>query len=149
MNNISAYFKPQPRANSKGFTLLELLMVVIIIAILAAVALPQYVKTTEKARAASAISYLGALRSAQVRFRAQSSANTYTNNLGELDLTLPTSIAGWTFVALPNPATTGVATLKRDSGDYNGKEIGITYGTGTLCGDFVPVFQTAVSCTAD
>ncbi len=59
------------RMTTHGFTLLELLMVVIIIGILAAIALPQYLKTTERGRMSEALSYLGEIRSSELRYFAE------------------------------------------------------------------------------
>ena len=67
----------------RGFTLLELLMVVIIIGILAAVAIPQYLKTREKARMVEALGVLGQLRSAEIRYYAEH--ETHADTISNLD----------------------------------------------------------------
>ena len=51
-----------------GFTLIEVLVVVLIIGILTSVALPQYQKAVEKARVAEALQALAQLRDAQLVF---------------------------------------------------------------------------------
>ena len=65
------------RRNTKGFTLIELLIVVVIIGILAAVAIPKFANTKEKAARSSAIADLRNLATAQESFFADS--NRYGN----------------------------------------------------------------------
>ena len=55
----------------KGFTLIELMIVVAIIAILASIAIPQYKKFQLKAKTSEAKSNIGAIRSAEETYAAE------------------------------------------------------------------------------
>ena len=136
-----------------GFTLLELLMVVIIIAILAAIALPQYIRATEKARAAEAIQILGAVRTSEIRFKAQSATNDYTGVLTDLDVTY-TGFGAWgapviSVTAAAAPAgSTGMAVMARAAGQFAGQTIGIQFTSGTICGTFTPIQPPVLAACA-
>ena len=69
-----------------GFTLVELLVVVLIIGILAAIGLPQYTKAVERARAVEAVTNLRALVTAEKVY--QMSNGIATTDLTLLDLQL-------------------------------------------------------------
>jgi len=55
----------------KGFTLVELAVVIVIIGVLAAFGVPQFLKSVERSKAAEAFNYLSAVRSAQERYIAK------------------------------------------------------------------------------
>jgi len=63
--------------NTRGFTLVELMIVVIVIGILAAVAIPMYQVVPERSRATEAVSALGLVREAMRAYYAEH--GTYEN----------------------------------------------------------------------
>src|SRR5438445_13120620 len=77
----------QSRAKGrKGFTLVELAVVIVIIGVLAAFGVPRFLKSVERAKAAEAFSYLSAVRAAQERYNARE--GTYASDLTALDIKL-------------------------------------------------------------
>jgi len=58
------------RSNKKGFTLVELLMVVIIIGVLVTIAIPNYTRAVERSKGSKAKGTLDAIRKAQLQYRA-------------------------------------------------------------------------------
>ncbi len=84
---ITTFGNDVRRGYLRGFTLIELLVVVLIIGILSAVALPQYTKAVNRARAAEALTNLKSLVTAQKVYLMTN--GTYTNKLSELDFSLP------------------------------------------------------------
>ena len=73
----------------RGFTLVELLVVVLIIAILAAVAVPQYQKVVEKARMAEAVVVVRAIANAQQLFYLQNGRYASDTEMDLLDVQIP------------------------------------------------------------
>lgn len=76
--------------DKKGFTLLELLVVVLLIGILGAIALPQYFNVLERQRAMEAIGIMSAVEKAQVRYYAIN--DQYTADFSNLDFDLRSNI---------------------------------------------------------
>ncbi len=92
------------KINERGFTLLELLIVVIIVGILAAVAIPQFTNATDKAREAEARAIIDSVLTAETAYYQE--RGTFTTVLSELITgTLPT-MKNWTNTALLQSAGT-------------------------------------------
>ena len=69
----------------KGFTLVELAVVIVIIGVLAAFGVPRFLKSVERTKASEAFAYLAAVRSAQERYIAKE--GTYADAVSKLDIT--------------------------------------------------------------
>ncbi len=101
------------KRTNAGFTMIELLVVLIIIAILAAVATPLFLANTNRARASEAVAAMSLIRQAMrdyginnnnTYFNITTDANT-TANGGHIQNGLPTTV---TAAGVPTPATAGL-----------------------------------------
>lgn len=87
------------KLNAKGFTLIEILTVIVILGVLAGLAVPVYVGQVEKARGSEAIDHLNAARASMIRYFADK--NTYVGatipsdgSAGTVDYNPNTSVGG-------------------------------------------------------
>jgi type IV pilus assembly protein PilA len=118
----------------RGFTLLEIIVVIVILGILATLAVTQYAKMVEKSRGAEARTILGNIRTNQAAVRQQSGACSSADNDVGIGADFPSvcasthyfaydlaGVSGNTFTAIatrcttagkvPNATSAGVITL--------------------------------------
>ena len=113
----------------KGFTIIELLIVVIIIGVLATIAVPQFTKAVEKTKMGKAKNQLGLLYKAAQMYRAEQSSGEYTgltvtiaNDYVEqgLDLaTLRDKQGDWTYAVAVGTNTMNITADRYGSGAYS------------------------------
>ena len=76
---------------NKGFTLVELLVVVLIIGVLSAIALPQYTTAVERSRSAEALTLMASIADSAQRYYFQHDVWPDENQWEVLDITVPAS----------------------------------------------------------
>ena len=88
----------------KGFTLVELAVVIVIIGILAAFGVPKFLASVEKSKAAEAFNYWSTVQAAQERYIAQN--GVYATTVAALDITMPAPQYFDTPTAITAPVST-------------------------------------------
>ncbi len=90
--------------NRKGFTLVELAVVIVIIGVLAAFGVPRFLKSVERTKASESFAYLAAVRGAQERYIAKE--GIYADAVSKLDIVLasPTYFSDPTTIITSNDA---------------------------------------------
>lgn len=141
----------------QGFTLIELMIVVAIIGILAAIAIPAYQDYTQRAQIGEAFAMISGAKTGIAEFAQTNGAYPDATQLGNLELTPVNGTYAQAVVA----AGTGVITVTMGSGDtavgadINGQTItftppqDLTAFTGTFefeCGSAIPTKFLPSSC---
>lgn len=103
----------QKKQNNEGFTLVELLVVVIIVGILAAIALPSFLNQTAKAKQSEAKTTITNVHRGQQGFRTE--FNRFAQSFTELSLGLPSQTANYMYTV--ENATNDFAGLDAESLD--------------------------------
>jgi len=120
----------------KGFTLLELIVVIIIIGILATLGLTQYTSVVEKGRSAEAKGVLGEVRTIEVAYNQENGAY---GAITALPVSVPTSCASTHYFYYAQNTNTATATRctgtdGKQPGGATASTITVNFDTGVWSG---------------
>lgn len=106
--------------SKKGFSLAEILIVVVVASVLVAISVPNFLRTIDKENARQAITYLRLIRSAQKVY--YSNHQTYVNcgdtNAVQNNLGIEISDGDYKFSVTDASSTTFTAQAKKDTSNY-------------------------------
>lgn len=137
--------------NKKGFTMIELLVVLVIIAILAAVATPLYLANTQRAKASDAVATMGLIRQAMRDYHVNTNIYyninpAYGTAAGTLQNPLPTSVNA---AQVPTPVTSGVAVDKAVAQYFSDGAFLVEAGDPSATPAVVPAWDGGISAAHD
>ena len=126
----------------KGFTLVELAVVIVIIGVLAAFGVPRFIKSVERSKAAEAFAYSSAVRAAQERFHARE--GTYGSLITDLDI----KVSAPKYFTVGALAAGGTASLE-DSWTLTLTRVGASAGYGAYTVTFTEDGYDKVNSTIE
>jgi prepilin-type N-terminal cleavage/methylation domain-containing protein len=150
MTSQSRQLVSQKRVSQKGFTLIELLVVVVVVGILSAMAMPSFLRQSNKARQTEAETYVGAINRAQQAYHME---NLEFATLTDLEMSVRTNTDFYSYASVPEVGDLGVQTTATPAinniAAYSGR-VWLARGTteSILCKDIsgVPPIITGTTC---
>ncbi len=137
--------------NKKGFTLIELIVVIVIIGILAAIAIPRFMGAQDRARIGAAQADVDAVRKALGLYEIDYSSYVLTADAADYAtlvaaLVMPAALGGGPYMSLPDGSNWDGKNFFSYAGDKDtytlvvkAKNNGTTAITGTPSGSSIPV----------
>lgn len=136
--------KLKSRTNNSGFTLIEIMIVVAIIGILSAFAIPNYINYVERTKVAGAASVIASWQTAVEQCILDSGTRTGCNDGVAMIPSKPTATTMPKFVSALT-TTNGIVTATTTGKGSNGSYMGITY-TPTTPNGYVEWALTGSGC---